>query len=56
MRVMHVLWLWIVTWAAVLALGAVVVVAGVLNLTLSALTWPCAQAQAFAARKLRALK
>jgi hypothetical protein len=55
-RVLHVMWLMLVTWVAVLALGAVVVVAGTVNVWLSALAWPFAQVQGFAARKIRALK
>jgi hypothetical protein len=56
MRVVHVIWLCLVTWVAVLSLGAVVVVAGTVNVWLSALAWPFAQVQGFAAQKIRALK
>jgi hypothetical protein len=55
-RVLHVMWLMLVTWVAVLSLGAVVVVAGTVNVWLSALAWPFAQVQGFAARKIKALK
>jgi hypothetical protein len=56
MKVLHVTWLWFALWVAVLSLGAVVVVAGTVNVWLSALSWPFAQVQGFAARKIRALK
>jgi hypothetical protein len=56
MRVLHVMWLMFVTWVAVLSLGAVVVVAGTVNVWLSALAWPFAEVQGFAARKIKALK
>jgi hypothetical protein len=56
MKVLHVVGLCLVTWVAVLSLGAVVVVAGTVNVWLSALAWPFAQVQGFAAQKIRALK
>ena len=56
MKVLHVTWLWFALWVAVLSLGAVVVVAGGINIILHGLALPFAQVQAWSAQKIRALK
>jgi hypothetical protein len=55
-RVLHVMWLMLVTWVAVLSLGALVVVAGGINIILHGLALPFATAQSWAARRVRALR
>jgi hypothetical protein len=56
MKVLHVIGLWLSLWVAVLSLGVVLIVAGAVNVGLSGLAWPFAQAQGWAARRVRAIR
>jgi len=52
---LRIAWLWLITWAAVLGLGALIFVAGAVNVALAAAAWPFDRMQVFARTKLKAL-